>query len=120
MQRGLHVTPADRQRDADQERGLLSRIQEYRSGFSGRDPSTPAAFWDGATYRLTFPDGSTLQVAPPADPVVPIPVRLAPPAYPAYGYPPPFAPVPQYPQVPQYPSAPQYPPAQQYPYGPQR
>jgi RsiW-degrading membrane proteinase PrsW (M82 family) len=131
MQRGLAGDPVEMTKAAVEERELLAAITGYRSVFAGRDPQTPPAWWDGRSYQIIFPDGVVRTVAPPAEPVMPVPVRLPPPmpAYaggwgqpPAYGNPgygpPPFAPAPQYPgaQQPQYPG-PQY-PGPQYP-GPQ-
>jgi RsiW-degrading membrane proteinase PrsW (M82 family) len=93
IQRGLHTKPTDLFRSTSEEQELLTAIQAYRTAFAGRDPQTPSAFWDGAAYHLTFPDGETRTIPAPAEPVVPIPIRL-PPAYagapygqPAYGRP---------------------------------
>ncbi|WP_425548243.1 PrsW family glutamic-type intramembrane protease [Actinoplanes cyaneus] len=114
MQRGLAGDQNEMVKATFEERELLGAITGYRSVFAGRDPQTPPAWWDGQLYRISFPDGVVRTVAPPAEPVMPVPVQL-PPAY-AYG-PPPFAPHPgqqypgqQYPgqQPPQYPG-PQYP-----------
>ena len=125
MQRGLHTTHQDQYRDAVEEQQLLTDLQTYRTAFTARDPSTPQAFWDGLNYQLRFPDGTTRTIPAPADPVVPVPIRLAPqyPSYGAYygqpaqpawtGYyppsqpPPSFAPPPQPP--PPYAVPPQYP-----------
>ena len=96
IQRGLHTNPVEVQRSAAEERDLLTAIQEYRAAFTARDPQSPRAFWDGLNYQLTFPDGTTRSVPPPAEPVVPVPVRLTttypPYAQVAYGSAPPFAP----------------------------
>ena len=87
MQRGLHAKPEDRQRAQEEEQKLLTDISGYRSVFVGRDPQMPRAFWDGASYQIAFPDGVTRTVAPPEEPVVPVPVRLATPmpVYAGYG-----------------------------------
>jgi RsiW-degrading membrane proteinase PrsW (M82 family) len=85
MQRGLDRKPSDVARAAAEEQRLLASIVEYRSVFGGRDPQTPQAFWDGHNYQIAFPDGVTRTVAPPAEPVVPVPIRFArPPAYPVH------------------------------------
>ncbi|MEU6074620.1 PrsW family intramembrane metalloprotease [Micromonospora sp. NPDC047074] len=82
--RGLDRRPADRERTAREERELLEAIGAYRSFFVGRDPQVPAGIWDGNRYHLRFPDGSQRAVEAPDEPVVPIPVVLAPPPPPAY------------------------------------
>ncbi|PZF84787.1 PrsW family intramembrane metalloprotease [Micromonospora deserti] len=89
--RGLDRRPADRERTAREERELLEAISAYRSFFVGRDPQTPAGIWDGHRYHLRFPDGSQRPVEAPDEPVVPVPVVLAPPPPPALppGYGPP-------------------------------
>jgi len=46
--------------------------------FVGRDPQAPIALWDGSRYHLTFPDGVRRSVDAPAEPVVPLPVVMAP------------------------------------------
>ncbi|WP_203768596.1 PrsW family intramembrane metalloprotease [Actinoplanes nipponensis] len=93
MQRGLHSgSVADQQRAMEDEQRLLTAISGYRSVFVGRDPQMPQAFWDGTTYRIAFPDGVTRTVGAPAEPVVPVPVRLPPApvvSYAAPGYGPP-------------------------------
>ena len=95
MRRGLSRTPADLQRAVDEERKLLLAISDHRSAFTGRDPQTPPAWWDGQNYRIAFPDGAVRTVAPPPEPVMPVPVRLPAPPPPMYhGGPPPFAPMP--------------------------
>ncbi|TWG26051.1 PrsW family intramembrane metalloprotease [Actinoplanes teichomyceticus] len=112
MQRGLAGDPREMAKATAEEGELLAAITGYRSVFTGRDPQTPPSWWDGQSYRITFPDGVVRTVASPAEPVMPVPVRLPPPM-PAYaggwgqpagyghpgGYghpagPPPFAPVP--------------------------
>ena len=113
LQRGLDHRPEALRRAAAEEKRLLAAIGEYREVFAGRDPQTPQAFWDGRNYLIAFPDGATRTVAPPAEPVVPVPVRLAPNPYPQYamapGYPPASGP-PGYPAspypVPGYPASP--------------
>jgi RsiW-degrading membrane proteinase PrsW (M82 family) len=129
MQRGLNKRPEDQQRVAGEEQRLLSEIVEYRSAFTGRDPQTPPAFWNGQDYQIAFPDGVVRRVPEPIEPVVPVPVRFAPPppAYaggygpPAYGPPPGYSSAPGYPPPPGYAaqpgysSAPGYPPAASYP-----
>jgi RsiW-degrading membrane proteinase PrsW (M82 family) len=91
MRRGLDRRPADRERTAREERELLAAISAYRSFFVGRDPLAPVGHWDGHRYHLRFPDGTQRPVEPPDEPVVPIPVVLAPPPPPAHpaGYGPP-------------------------------
>ncbi|MBM0239959.1 PrsW family intramembrane metalloprotease, partial [Micromonospora sp. ATA32] len=79
MRRGLDSRPADRERTLREERELLDAITAYRSFFVGRDPQAPAGVWDGQRYHLRFPDGSPRPVDAPDEPVVPIPVVLAPP-----------------------------------------
>uniref|UniRef100_A8LYN8 Membrane protein-like protein n=1 Tax=Salinispora arenicola (strain CNS-205) TaxID=391037 RepID=A8LYN8_SALAI len=92
MRRGLDDRPAERERSVAEERYLLELISGYRAFFVGRDPRAPAGVWDGHQYHLRFPDGSQRAVSAPDEPVVPIPVVLAPPppppAFPP-GYPPP-------------------------------
>ena len=80
MQRGLDRRPRDRQRSAEEEYRLLTAIGGYRSVFAGRDPQMPQTFWDGTRYQITFPDGVTRTVSAPDEPVVPLPVRMPPPA----------------------------------------
>ncbi|MGR6322412.1 PrsW family intramembrane metalloprotease [Micromonospora soli] len=91
MRRGLDRKPAERDRTAREERELLEAIGAYRAFFVGRDPQTPVGVWDGQRYHLRFPDGSRRAVEAPDEPVVPIPVVLAPPPPPAFpaGYGPP-------------------------------
>ncbi len=84
MQRGLHRKPADLQRAEAEERRLLFEIVEYRSSFAGRDPQAPPAFWDGLNYQIAFPDGVVRTITPPAEPVVPVPVRFAPQTLPTF------------------------------------
>ncbi|WP_410821629.1 PrsW family intramembrane metalloprotease [Micromonospora sp. 050-3] len=86
--RGLDRKPADQERTAREERELLDAITEYRSFFVGRDPQAPAGVWDGTRYHLRFPDGTQRAVDAPDEPVVPIPVVLAPAPAPV-GYAPP-------------------------------
>lgn len=89
MRRGLDRKPVERERTAREERELLDAISGYRSFFVGRDPQAPVGVWDGQRYHLRFPDGSQRAVEAPDEPVVPIPVVLAPPPVPAPGYGPP-------------------------------
>lgn len=92
MRRGLDDRPAERERSVAEERYLLELISGYRAFFVGRDPRAPAGVWDGHQYHLRFPDGSQRAVPAPDEPVVPIPVVLAPPPPPSAfppGYPPP-------------------------------
>jgi RsiW-degrading membrane proteinase PrsW (M82 family) len=89
MRRGLSDRPEDAARALADERQLLAEIRSYREVFTGRDRSVPAAYWDGTQYHLAFPDGVVRNVPAPPDPVVPVPVVLAPPAYPG-GYPHPY------------------------------
>ncbi|NJC15963.1 RsiW-degrading membrane proteinase PrsW (M82 family) [Micromonospora profundi] len=86
--RGLDRKPADQERTAAEERQLLEQITAYRSFFVGRDPQAPVGVWDGSRYHLRFPDGTQRPVDAPDEPVVPIPVVLAPPPPPP-GYGPP-------------------------------
>nr|WP_245871270.1 PrsW family intramembrane metalloprotease [Asanoa hainanensis] len=89
LDRGLDSRPADRARAAEDEQRLLAEISAYRQVFVGRDPQVPPAVWDGAGYQVMFPDGVQRPLAAPEDPVVPIPVVLAPPV-PYYGPPAPY------------------------------
>ncbi|MFI5895332.1 PrsW family glutamic-type intramembrane protease [Actinoplanes sp. NPDC051513] len=91
MQRGLHTTPTDQYRTTSEEHRLLQEIQTYRQSFTAKDPTTPQSFWDGLNYHIVFPDGVPRILPPPADPVVPVPIRLPPPppAYAMPGYGPP-------------------------------
>lgn len=93
MLRGLDTRPADRARVTAEERRLLEEITRCRQVFVGRDPQVPAAFWDGSRYHVTFPDGMRRTLNAPEDPVVPIPVVLAPTPAP-YGPVPPHGPAP--------------------------
>jgi RsiW-degrading membrane proteinase PrsW (M82 family) len=118
VRRGLETKPSAMARVADEERQLLDAIGAFRRVFVGRDPQAPVGVWDGDRYHLTFPDGVRRTVDPPGEPVVPIPVVLAPPppvpAYPGgYGPPPAaFGPPPAgYPP-------PGFPPAVPGPFGP--
>jgi RsiW-degrading membrane proteinase PrsW (M82 family) len=86
MWRGLNVGPNDLDATLAEERRLLESISAYRRVFAGRDPAAPQAIWDGRQYQVAFPDGVIRAVPAPEQPVVPVPVRLAPPV-PGYGYP---------------------------------
>jgi RsiW-degrading membrane proteinase PrsW (M82 family) len=86
MQRGLDRKPDDFARSTAEEQRLLTAISGYRAVFVGRDPQMPRAFWDGNQYTVAFPDGVDRTVAAPAEPVMPLPVRLAPPVPVAAGY----------------------------------
>jgi len=88
MNRGLDRKPQDVDRAAAEERRLLDEIVAYRAVFTAKDPQAPQAFWDGRNYHIIFPDGVTRTVPPPAEPVVPLPIRVPQPAY-GYGGPPP-------------------------------
>lgn len=79
MLRGLDTKPAERARTAAEEKWLLDTITAYRYDFVGRDPQAPEAIWDGGRYQITFPDGVRRTLDAPDEPVVPIPVVLAPP-----------------------------------------
>lgn len=70
---------------ADRERTLLREVDSCRRVFTNRDPAMPPVYWDGTVYHVRFPDGSVREFPPPAQPVVPVPVTLAPPGY-GYGY----------------------------------
>jgi RsiW-degrading membrane proteinase PrsW (M82 family) len=94
MQRGLNRTPVSMRRAELEEQRLLAAIVDYRSTFAGRDPQSPQAFWNGESYQIAFPDGTTRPVNPPDEPVVPVPIRFAAPAYSAYGVAPYGAPSP--------------------------
>jgi RsiW-degrading membrane proteinase PrsW (M82 family) len=104
LERGLARTPTEVDRTLHEERELLVAITNYRSAFAGRDPQTPPSWWDGRNYRITFPDGVVRTVAPPPEPVMPVPIvlpSLPPPSYGSpygnpygYGGPPPYAPMP--------------------------
>lgn len=59
----------------------VHRMHAARAVYTGADPNTPAALWDGRRYHITFPDGQTRPVDPPAQPVMPLPL-VPPPAYP--------------------------------------
>jgi len=87
MERGLDRKPDDVQRASQDEQRLLTAVVGYRSVFAGRDPQMPAAFWDGQRYRIAFPDGVTRTVEAPDEPVVPVPVRLAPQPIPVWAGP---------------------------------
>jgi hypothetical protein len=86
MRRGLYSDPKEAGRALAEERQLLEAIAGYRETFAGRDPQAPVARWDGTQYQVTFPDGVARTLEPPDQPVVPIPVVLAPPPPAHYGY----------------------------------
>jgi protease PrsW len=88
MRRGINTGPSQAAATAQEEHALLGALSAYRRVFSGRDPQAPAAFWDGARYHVTFPDGVVRVVNPPPQPVVPVPVVLGPavPPYPPPAY----------------------------------
>ncbi|GIF76824.1 PrsW family intramembrane metalloprotease [Asanoa siamensis] len=86
LERGLDSRPVDRGRAERDEQRLLAEISTYRQAFVGRDPQVPPALWDGERYEVMFPDGVRRPLPAPEDPVVPIPVVLAPPR-PYYGGP---------------------------------
>ncbi|BCJ71396.1 hypothetical protein CS0771_09400 [Catellatospora sp. IY07-71] len=116
MNRGLDEFPEQHARSAGEERALLGAITAARAVFVGRDPQTPRAFFDGASYRMAFPDGVTRSVPAPAEPVVPVPIVLpAAPAYPAYP-----AAAAAYPGAPGHPAAAGYPAAPPQPYPPRQ
>jgi RsiW-degrading membrane proteinase PrsW (M82 family) len=77
--RGLNRTLKDSAPAVAEEQRLLDEIAGYRSVFVGRDPQAPRAVWDGSQYHVMFPDGVTRTVDAPDEPVVPIPVVMAPP-----------------------------------------
>ena len=110
MQRGLQTKPRDQLKSSTEEQRLLHDLQSYRQQFTAKDPTTPQAFWDGLSYHVIFPDGVPRTLPPPADPVVPVPIRL--PVYAAPGYPSPYPPPPYgaagYGRVPTYPTYPTY------------
>jgi protease PrsW len=121
MNRGLDRKPQDVDRATAEEQRLLHEILEYRAAFTARDPQAPQAFWDGRNYQIAFPDGVTRTVPPPAEPVVPVPIKIQPPAYAYGGYgaapgypgypqsaPPAYAQPPGYPQAPGYAQTPNY------------
>ena len=103
VRRGLETRPDELARVAAEESALLAELAEHRRVFVGRDPAVPPARWDGQRYEIMFPDGWTRPVAAPPEPVLPLPVRLAPvgdhPGPPWYPYRQPFpgAPQPAYP-----------------------
>jgi RsiW-degrading membrane proteinase PrsW (M82 family) len=84
MHRGLGTSATQRSETVAEEYRLLHGITAYRRVFAGRDPFAPRAVWDGARYHVTFPDGVIRTLNPPEQPVVPVPVILAP-AGPAFG-----------------------------------
>ncbi|HEX6967385.1 MAG TPA: PrsW family intramembrane metalloprotease [Micromonosporaceae bacterium] len=106
LRRGLDTTPAQRARVTAEERQLLDAIMAYRQVFVGRDPQVPEALWDGSRYHIAFPDGVRRTLDAPEDPVVPVPVVLAP------------RPAPYPPYHPAQPAAGPYGPPQWGPYGP--
>jgi RsiW-degrading membrane proteinase PrsW (M82 family) len=86
MQRGLDSKPQQVAQSAEEERRLVEAMAGYRRAFVGRDPQAPVALWDGARYHLTFPDGVRRTVDAPVEPVVPLPVVMAPAPPVPYGY----------------------------------
>lgn len=87
MLRGLNRKPSDVELARSDEQRLLNDIMGFRSVLVGRDPQAPRAFWTGRDYQIAFPDGQVRTVPPPDEPVVPVPVRLAPMPVAAYGNP---------------------------------
>src|SRR2546421_3197602 len=77
LRRRLHGAE-DLARVREEEQGLLAALTGYRSVYTGRDPQTPEAHWDGQRYHVRFPDGSVRTLDPPEQPVVPVPVVLVP------------------------------------------
>jgi RsiW-degrading membrane proteinase PrsW (M82 family) len=76
LNRGLR--PGPRALDAVvEERALLDVITARRQFFTGRDPLTPPARWDGRHYVITLPDGAERVAPAPVLPVVPVPVPAA-------------------------------------------
>ena len=78
LRRGLHPHGLDRAEAFAEERALLQAMSGYRTVFTGRDPQTPEAYWDGRRYHIRFPDGMVRDLDPPEQPVVPVPVALVP------------------------------------------
>ncbi|OLB81718.1 MAG: hypothetical protein AUI14_02435 [Actinobacteria bacterium 13_2_20CM_2_71_6] len=78
LRRGLLRKPEDIGEALAEERALLDAISAYRAAYTGRDPMTPPAHWDGQRYHVRFPDGSVRTLDPPPQPVVPVPVLLLP------------------------------------------
>jgi RsiW-degrading membrane proteinase PrsW (M82 family) len=78
LRRGLAMRPDELAQTLAEERQLLDAISQYRAVFTGRDPRTPRAIWDGSQYHVTFPDGSVRALNPSEQPVVPVPVVLVP------------------------------------------
>jgi hypothetical protein len=97
MHRGVGLEPDEIAETLAEERRLLSAIAAYRNVFTGRDPYAPRALWDGGRYHVTFPDGAVRTLEPPEQPVVPVPVTLAPAGHPGPGYPAPGHPGQGYP-----------------------
>jgi RsiW-degrading membrane proteinase PrsW (M82 family) len=81
MQRGLDSEPHQLAQAVEEERRLVEAIAAHRRAFVGRDPHAPVALWDGSRYHVTFPDGVRRTVDAPAEPVVPLPVVMAPAPY---------------------------------------
>jgi protease PrsW len=104
MRRGLGTAPNKIATTVAEERRLLEAIVAYRRVFAGRDPNTPQAVWDGQHYHLAFPDGTVRAFPAPEQPVVPVPVRLAPVGAGPPGYPG----VPGHPGFPGHPGYPGY------------
>ena len=88
IDRGLYRATPALAGAVEEERRLLTAIDAYRKGFTGRDPFMPPAWWSSGAYAIRFPDGVIRPVAAPPLPVVPVPVPQ-PPAY-AVGSPPPY------------------------------
>ncbi|MEU6858225.1 PrsW family intramembrane metalloprotease [Glycomyces sp. NPDC046736] len=65
----------------------MHRMAAARAVYTGRDPRTPPALWDGRRYHVTFPDGVSRPIEPPAQPVMPLPLAPVPPPPPAYAVP---------------------------------
>jgi RsiW-degrading membrane proteinase PrsW (M82 family) len=97
MHRGVGLDPDEAAETLAEERRLLSAIAAYRNVFTGRDPYAPRALWDGGRYHVTFPDGVVRTLEPAEQPVVPVPVTLAPAGRPGPGYPAPGHPGQGYP-----------------------
>ncbi|GAA2520482.1 PrsW family intramembrane metalloprotease [Pilimelia columellifera] len=81
IERGLDTDHQQVMRSAAEEWRLLQQLSASRGVFTGRDPVTPPALWDGRQYLIVFPDGVRRAVAAPAAPVVPLPMAPPTPAY---------------------------------------
>jgi hypothetical protein len=80
IDRGLYRAGPALAGAVEEERRLLTAIDDNRRAFTGRDPVTPPAWWSSGYYQIRFPDGVVRPVASPELPVMPVPFAAPSPA----------------------------------------